>query len=139
MARFKGVLIGLGLALTGLLSTGAAAQRNGPAAFGSLVSQLVAFFPALTGEVLEVKGGDMILSVGRREGVQVGMEFSLFREGRELKHPRTGEVLGRVEQELGPAVVSRVAETYSVADVASGSGARPGDRAASRRGRSTSR
>ena len=128
MAGRKGLVMGFGLALAGLVSTGAAAQTKAPAAFGSLVSQIVAFFPALTGEIVEGKGTEVIVSVGRREGVQVGMEFSLFRDGRELRHPKTGEVLGRVEQALGLAVVSQVSETYSVATVASGGGVRPGDR-----------
>jgi len=121
--------MGFGLALAGLVSTCAAAQTKAPAAFGSLVSQIVAFFPALAGEIVEAKGTEVIVSVGRREGVQVGMEFSLFRDGRELRHPKTGEVLGRVEQALGLAVVSQVSETYSVATVASGGNVRPGDRA----------
>jgi hypothetical protein len=129
MTERKGLLIGLGLALAGLVTTGAAAQTNAPAAFGSLVSQIAAFFPSLAGEVLEVKDKEVVVSVGRREGAQAGMEFSLFREGRELRHPKTGEVLGRAEQELGVAVVSQVSERYSVAAVAGGAGVRPGDRA----------
>jgi len=128
MAGRKGLVMGLGLALAGLVSTSAAAQTKAPAAFGSLVSQIVAFFPALTGEIVEAKGSELIVSVGRREGVQVGMEFFLFRDGRELRHPKTGEVLGRVEQALGLAVVSQISETYSVATVASDGGVRPGDR-----------
>jgi hypothetical protein len=119
----------LGLALAGLVSATATAETKAPAAFGSLVNQLIAFFPSLTAEIVEAKGKEAILSVGRRQGTQAGMEFTLFREGRELKHPRTGEVLGRVEQELGFAVVSRVSETYSAARVTSGTGVRPGDRA----------
>lgn len=118
----------LALAFASLFSAAAAAQPKGPAPFGSLVQQILAFFPPLTGEVVEVKGKELILSLGRREGVQTGMEFSLFREGRELRHPKTGELLGHVEEELGLVVVSRVSETYSAATGVSGVGIRPGDR-----------
>lgn len=120
--------LSVGFALVGLLATAAGAQPKAPAPFGSLVQQILAFFPPLTGEVVEVKGPELILSLGRREGVQTGMEFSLFREGRELRHPKTGELLGHVEEELGLAVVSRVSETYSAARGVSGVGIRPGDR-----------
>lgn len=114
--------------LTVLAATSAAEEPKGPAALGTLVSQIAAFFPPLSGEVIEVRDKNLILSVGRRQGAQVGMEFSLVREGRELRHPKTAEVLGRVEQELGLAVVAQVSETSSVATVARGGGVRPGDR-----------
>ncbi len=106
----------------------AAAQANAPSGFGPLVSQILAFFPSLVADVVEVKEGELILSVGRKEDVRVGMEFSLFREGRELRHPKTGMVLGRVEEPLGVVTVSQVFEAYSIATVP-GAGVQPGDRA----------
>lgn len=124
----KVLVTGVGLALAGLVSGGAVAQTKAPAAFGPLVDQVVAFFTPLSGEVIEVKDSELVVNIGRRDGAQAGMEFSLFREGRELRHPKTGEVLGRAEEELGFAVVSQAFETYSVARVASGSGIQPGDR-----------
>ena len=56
MAGRKGLVMGFGLALAGLVSTGAAAQTKAPAAFGALVSQIVAFFPALTGRSSRGRG-----------------------------------------------------------------------------------
>ena len=43
------------------------------------------------------------------------MRLDLFREGEDLVSPSTGEVLGRVEQDLGDVMVTQVAETYAVA------------------------
>lgn len=125
MTSRKGLI--LGLVLAGLVSTGAAEETKAPAAFASLVDQITAFFPSLTAEIIEAKGREVTLSVGRRQGSRAGMEFSLFRQGRELRHPKTGELLGRAEQELGFAVVSQVSETYSVATVTSEAGIHPGD------------
>ncbi|MBI1727176.1 MAG: hypothetical protein HYR50_07895, partial [Candidatus Rokubacteria bacterium] len=71
----------------------------------------------------------LTLSVGRRDGLQPGVELELFREGRELRHPKTGELLGRTEQTLGRAAVTEVLEAYSVAQAAEGADVRPGDRA----------
>src|SRR5262249_51131069 len=49
------------------------------------------------------------------------------REGREILHPRTGQVLGRAEQSLGRAVVTQVSDRFSVANH-EGEPAQPGDR-----------
>ena len=89
---------------------------------------MVALFPKVTGEVIEVQGSSLTLSLGRRDGLQPGIELSLYREGRELRHPKTGEVLGRTEQDLGRASVTQVFEAYSAGAVSRGSDIRPGDR-----------
>ncbi|MBI2217176.1 MAG: hypothetical protein HYU51_07760 [Candidatus Rokubacteria bacterium] len=67
------------------------------------------------------------LSAGRRQGLQPRIEVELYREGRELKHPRTGAVLGRAETALGRASVTEVFEGYSVATVKPGAEVRAGD------------
>ncbi|MBI2525030.1 MAG: hypothetical protein HYV93_03520 [Candidatus Rokubacteria bacterium] len=93
-----------------------------------LVSQLVDLFPRLEGEVLEVRGQSVTLSAGRKDGARAGLELALFREGREIKHPKTGQVLGRAEQGLGRVTVTEAQEAFSLATLAEGSEARPGDR-----------
>jgi len=67
------------------------------------------------------------LSVGKRDGVVPGLELSLFREGRELRHPKTGEVLGKTEKALGRVRVEEVAEAYSIGRVEPGADVAPGD------------
>ncbi|MBI3030905.1 MAG: hypothetical protein HYY64_15480, partial [Candidatus Rokubacteria bacterium] len=96
--------------------------------FAVLVDQVLALFPKVEGEVLEVHGKEVTLSIGRRDGLQAGIELSLYREGRELRHPKTGEFLGRAEQALGRVSVAQVHEAYSVATLAQGAEARAGDR-----------
>lgn len=93
-----------------------------------LVSQLVDLFPKVDGEVLEVQGQSLTLSAGRKDGMRVGLDLALFREGREIKHPKTGQVLGRAEQPLGRVSVSQVQEAFSVGTLAQGSEVKPGDR-----------
>jgi len=107
---------------------GAPAQPVAAAPFSALVEQLVGLFPKVQGEVLEVSDSSVTLSAGLRQGARLGLEVDLFREGREIKHPRTGAVLGRAEDALGKARVSRVQESFSVATVGAGSGVKPGDR-----------
>ena len=54
-----------------------------------------------------------------------------MREGRELQHPTTRQVLGRVEQTLGRVVITEVSDQYAIARLVSGDGAaiQPGDKA----------
>lgn len=119
--------------LLGLAATTPFAQQQGkePAAppLSVLVEQVVALFPKVDGEVIEVQGKSVTLALGQRDGLQPGIELSLYREGRELRHPKTGELLGRTEQALGRVSVGQVFEAYSTGTVVEGSEIRPGDRA----------
>ncbi|OGK88415.1 MAG: hypothetical protein A2X52_17455 [Candidatus Rokubacteria bacterium GWC2_70_16] len=93
-----------------------------------LVNQLVDLFPRLEGEVLEVQGQSATLSAGRKDGARAGLELALFREGREIKHPKTGQVLGRAEQGLGRVTVTEAQEAFSLGTLAESSDVKPGDR-----------
>lgn len=117
-----------------LLSAGAThaqqqAEPAGPAApITALVEQLVDLFPKLEGEVLEVQGTGLTLDAGRKNGVRPGLTVDLFRQGREIKHPRTGQVLGRTEQSLGTVTITEVQESFATARLLQGSEVKPGDR-----------
>jgi hypothetical protein len=86
-----------------------------PAALSALFDQTVALFPTLEGEVVDVQGTDLTVALPRSSGARSGLVLEVFREGREIRHPRTGELLGRAEQRLGRAVIGQVFEGYSVA------------------------
>ena len=77
--------------------------------------QLAQRFPHLKGEVVDVQGEQLYVSLGARNQVLEGMRLSVFREGKELKSPTTGNVFGRLEEDLGTVTVTQVAETYAVA------------------------
>ena len=52
--------------------------------------------------VLEVQGNEVYVSAGAEDGVKVGDKFNVYDEGKELKDPFTGEVLGHTdEQKVG--------------------------------------
>ena len=122
-----GRIAGAGLLVLGLAP--AAWAQTTPPSLTVLVEQVAALFPKVDGEVIEVQGTTLTLSVGKRDGLQPGIELSLYREGRELRHPRTGEVLGRTEQVLGRVLVGQVFEAYSTGSVTQGTDIRPGDKA----------
>ncbi len=128
----------LGLSL--LAAVAAAAQGSPPAApapapgsttasIAALADQVASLFPKLDGDVIEVQGQSVTLALGRKDGLVQGIELALYREGRELRHPRTGQVLGRTEQAVGRALVEQVFEAYAIARVTEGAEVRPGDRA----------
>ena len=118
----------LGLVLLALAAVGATAQTT-PSSLGVLVDQVLGLFPKVDGDVVEVSGKTVTLSLGRKDGLVAGIELSVYREGRELRHPRTGALLGRTEQAIGRMVVEQVLEGYSTGRVTQGTDVRAGDRA----------
>ena len=103
--------------------------QQAPASLGVLVDQVLALFPKVDGEIIEAQGQAVTLSLGRRDGIISGLELSLYREGRELYHPKTKELLGRAEEALGRMVIKDVFEAYSTGTVTQGNGVRAGDKA----------
>jgi hypothetical protein len=94
----------------------------------SLVDQVLGFFPVAEGEVVEARGAALTLDVGQGGGMRPGLVISLYRQGREIKHPKSGQVLGRVEEPLGQATVVQVQPGLSFARVAEGAAIQAGDR-----------
>jgi hypothetical protein len=120
------------LVLGCLILAGAAVAvtaQTGPTSLAVLVEQVLGLFPKVDGDVVEVTDGTVTLSVGRKEGLVAGIELSVYREGRELRHPRTGALLGRTEQSVGRLRVEQVFEAYSTGRVTQGTDVRAGDRA----------
>jgi hypothetical protein len=103
-------------------------EPAGAAPLTALVDQLVDLFPKMEGEVLEVRDGTITLRGGVKDGARPGLEVELYREGREIKHPRTGVVLGREEKRLGVGRIVQTQEAFSVASAPAGAQVKPGDR-----------
>jgi hypothetical protein len=134
-------LTGLALALLlGPLAIALAQPKSGPSDAQApgpagptvpatvLADQLVDLFPKVEGDVLEVQGDTVVLSAGRKDGIRPGLEMGLFREGREIKHPKTGQVLGKTEENLGRVTVTQVQEQFSQGTIPAGSDVKVGDR-----------
>src|SRR5262252_1664491 len=95
----------------------------------ALVDDLVGLFPKVQGEVLEIREGTLTLDVGKKDSVRSGLEVELFREGREIKHPKTGAVLGKSEAALGTVRVREIQEAFSLAPLPGNGEVKVGDRA----------
>ena len=72
-------------------------------------------------------GNTVTLDAGQKDGVHPGLELEIYREGREIKHPRTGELLGRSEEPLGRVRITSVQEAFSQATTTAAA-VKPGDR-----------
>ncbi len=82
-----------------------------------VAERLAASFPRVEGLVIGFEGGQVLIDRGTAEGVFQGMELDVFREGEEFKHPLTGEILGRLDKDLGMVRVLHVHERYAEATV----------------------
>ena len=120
-------ILGAATALWAQTQTPSRTPSAPSASLVAIADQVAALFPRVSGEVIEVQGATVTLGIGKRDGVQPGLELALFRQGRELRHPKTGEVLGRTESQVGRLRVEQVFEAYSTGSVASGTQPAPGD------------
>ncbi len=84
-------------------------------AFSLSLENMKNFF-SRQGYVVEKLGNKVIVDMGRGE-VFAGEELIVFREGKKLVHPITGEVLGAVEEEAGILRIEEVKEKFSIATI----------------------
>jgi hypothetical protein len=99
------------MALGGALEVSAQGQLG--RSLERLASEIVNLFPKVEGDVVKVEGNQVFITLGAPDNIREGMELSVFRKGDEFKHPLTGVVLGRFEDDLGVIIINRVSETYS--------------------------
>lgn len=96
----------------------------------ALRAAIVKFMDNLTSQVNKkqwscriaaVEDGSIYLNAGEESGLQVGQKLKVFSQGKEIKDPTTGLVLGRTEKEIGVVKVqSYFGDNGSVATVISG-------------------
>jgi curli biogenesis system outer membrane secretion channel CsgG len=77
--------------------------------------------------VAAVEDGSVYLNAGLESGLQVGQKLNVFSQGREIKDPTTGLVLGSTEKLIGTLkVASMFGDNGAIANVISGSLPQPG-------------
>lgn len=80
------------------------------------------------GLVAAVDGGQIVLNVGKKAGVNVGDTLEVVRVTKEIKDPSTGEVIRRLTSSVGIIKATDVDDASSVCTAVSGSGFQTGDR-----------
>ncbi|PWB80839.1 MAG: hypothetical protein C3F08_03350 [Candidatus Methylomirabilota bacterium] len=101
----------------GSVSAGRDQQGGFAGAARVVAEQLAAAFPRVAGLIIGFEGDLVLIDRGTADGVVQGMELDVFREGEEFKHPLTGEILGRLDKDLGTLRVLHVRERYAEAAI----------------------
>lgn len=65
-----------------------------------------------TGKIAEVTPSAIYLTLGSKDGVEVGNKLSVFRDEGDLKDPDTGEVIGKKRAKLAKLEVIEAQESY---------------------------
>jgi hypothetical protein len=98
----------------GLSVVGAQESGSLESITSQLATELVRYFPPVTGEVIKVDGNHLYIDLGAKDEVWTGLRLLVFREGEALKHPTTGAVVGYDEVQLGEMTLVRLSESYAV-------------------------
>lgn len=98
---------------------GAAAAQE--AAYGSaaaeIAEKIAAAFPKVAGQVIGLEKERILLDLGAKDSVIPGLELQVYREGQEFKHPYTGQILGKLDRDVGRIRVLEVQPNFSVAEI----------------------
>ncbi len=105
------LLIAVGLALGQEITVGRGIDEA--------AKKIVGVFPLLQGLVVEVDGDRVLVDFGTTRGAYEGMELEAYREGEEVKHPLTGQLLGRRDVRLAVIRIVEVKQEFSEAAIVS--------------------
>ncbi len=83
-------------------------------------ARLAEAFPIVQGSIVGVEGDRLLIDLGAKQKIHQGMELQVYREGEEVKHPVSGQVLGRRDKRLGLVRVVEAKEGFSEAAIVSG-------------------
>ncbi|MBI3121554.1 MAG: hypothetical protein HYZ03_04645 [candidate division NC10 bacterium] len=91
------------------------------AAYGTaaieIAERIGAAFPKVTGRVIGLERERVLLDLGAKDQVIPGLELQVYREGQEFKHPYTGQVLGKLDRDVGRVRILEVHPNFSAAEV----------------------
>ncbi len=83
---------------------------------------------SVDGLVAAVDGGQIVLNVGKKAGINVGDQLEVVRVTKEIKDPATGAVIRRLTSSIGVIKATDVDDASAVCTAVSGSGFQTGDR-----------
>ena len=82
-----------------------------------VVTKIGSDVPLVQGYVISVDGDQLTLDLGSGKGVRKGMKCVIYREGQDIIHPITKQVLGKQTEELGQIKLVQVYPQYSIGRV----------------------
>lgn len=79
-----------------------------------MAEKIIKDFP-LEGYIAQRDEDKVLIDLGRRSGVKVGMQFIVYKEGKVIKHPKTGEILDIERIDTGSIEIKNVKDKTSEA------------------------
>jgi curli biogenesis system outer membrane secretion channel CsgG len=95
--------------------TGSSDAQSVKNAVENLARKITESLPLVDGYVIRIDGTELIIDVGRNGGLKKGMKCVIYKEGAPIKHPITGEILGKETNVIGDVLVTDAFDKYSVA------------------------
>jgi TolB-like protein len=84
----------------------------------NLAHKFTESLPLVSGTIIQVNTDNTILlDVGRTGGLKKGLKCVIYKEGPELRHPISGEILGRKTIILGEVLISESLEKFATAQI----------------------
>ncbi len=103
-------------------------KSNTATRLGDLVVQMadkiIKNFP-LEGYVVDADDQKVTIDLGKETGVKKGMNFSVFKEGKVIKHPKTGQVLDIQRIQTGVLEITSVSNKIAMGKIVSTTDAGP--------------
>jgi TolB-like protein len=81
----------------------------------NLARKITEELPLVEGYIIKIDGDNVILDVGRTGGLKRGMKCHIYKEGEPIKHPITGEILGKETKIMGEVLVTEAFDKYCTA------------------------
>jgi hypothetical protein len=94
----------------------------------AVIDQIVKDFSPLSGYVVMAKDTEYIIDMDASTGIMVGDLFSVLKPGKKITHPKTGKLLGTLEEVKAILKVTRIKPGYAFArPIGKASGIERGD------------
>lgn len=85
------------------------------AALAELPASLKVDFAPVDGLVLLARDGEVLIDAAAEKGVRVGELFSVILPGEVLHHPKSGEIIGKLDKVGGVLVITEVRDNFATA------------------------
>jgi TolB-like protein len=69
--------------------------------------------PIIEGDIIKVDSEELFIDIGSISGLRKGTKCVVFREGESIKHPISGEILGKKVTRLGEIIVIQVQDKFA--------------------------
>ncbi len=69
--------------------------------------------PIIEGDIIRVDAEELFIDIGSTKGLRKGTKCVVFREGESIKHPISGEILGKKVTRLGEIIVIQVQDKFA--------------------------